>query len=70
MMQDLTRKTLTAEMTELRNKTVELGNMTEIKVTMPEFDRVLASRWEFLLDTIHDMVADFAEHNDITLPEY
>ena len=68
-MKDLTKSVLTAEMTELRDETVKLGNVSEIKMTMPREDGEIAERWEKLLDTVYDLVSDFAKEIGITLPE-
>lgn len=68
-MQDKTKDALVSEMTTLRNCLVSLGNMSEIKITMPAEDVTLAGRWESLLDQIYDEVLEFAEQNGIPTPE-
>ena len=63
--------TIISEMSELRNKLVELGNMTEIKVTLPTSDPTyqLATEWESLLDKLYDEVSDLAYAHGVKLPE-
>ena len=63
--------TIISEMSELRNKLVELGNMTEIKVTLPTSDPTyqLAIEWESLLDKLYDEVSDLAYAHGVKLPE-